>query len=180
MVSLLSKLPRQAFELSAYTLNALTGNVYLRFLGLRTAAERAFEAGEIVEAEHLSKELLRLADQFNEDWNYGNAVHHGHLLLGRIYLKRQHVDAAGEQLLLATNTPGSPQLSSFGPNMLLAKEFLLSGGKEDVVLRYLDACSRFWGQGNDIIGEMATTRIEEWKEAIASSKIPEFGANLYY
>lgn len=180
MFSFLSKLPRQAFELSAYTLNALTGSVYLRFLGLRSAAERAFEAGEIAEAEHLSNELLRLAEQYHEDWNYGNAVHHGHLLLGRIYLRRQDLSVAGEQLLLAANTPGSPQLRSFGPNMLLAKEFLESNGNPDLIVNYLDACGQFWGQGNDVMSEMAKTRIAEWKDAIVSGELPDFGANLYY
>ena len=180
MLSFLSKWPRQAFELGAYTLNALTGNVYLRFIGLRSASERALESGEIVEAEYLSRELLRLAEEYNEDWNYGNAVHHAHLLLGRIYVKQQNLEAASEHLLLAGETPGSPQLRAFGPNMLLAKELLEFGGKREIVLAYLERCGEFWGKGPDGINEFAISRLAQWKREIQSGEIPDFGANLYY
>ncbi len=64
--------------------------------------------------------------------------------------------------------------------MLLAKEFLAANGNPDLVVNYLDACDRFWGQENDVMSEMATTRISAWKEAIVSGNLPDFGANLYY
>lgn len=180
MMWLLGRLPRQAFELSAYTLNALTGNVYLRFLGLRTAAERALESDQEAEAEHLSAELLRLAEQFRDDWNYGNAVHHAHLLLGRIALRREQVDRAAEHLLLAGQTPGSPQLGSFGPNMSLAQEYLAAGAEPEVVLNYLDLCGRFWGTGSSSLDAMSQAKLVAWKKTVADGGIPDFGANLYY
>jgi hypothetical protein len=46
------------------------------------------------------------------------------------------IEEAKKQLLLAGKTPSSPQLNSFGPNMILAKE-LLDKGEKDTVLHYL-------------------------------------------
>jgi hypothetical protein len=180
MLSFLAGLPRQAFELSAYTLNALTGNIYLRFLGLRSAAERALAAGQAEEAEHLSQELLRLAEQFTGDWNYGNAVHQGHIVLGLVALGRGDEAQAAERLLLAGQTPGSPQLNSFGPNMSLAKAFLEEGGSREVVIEYLALCGRFWGSGTSAIDELSRARLEGWKRAVLEGEVPDFGANLYY
>jgi len=89
------------------------------------------------------EELLTLAARYESDWNHGNAVHHAHNLLGRIELKRNRLGPAIEHLHEAGKTPGSPQLNSFGPNMLLARE-LLELGEREAVLLYFDLCRAWW------------------------------------
>ena len=64
------------------------------------------------------------AQKIKSDWNYGNALHKGNIVLGRIALERGDIAGAKEHLLAAGQTPGSPQVGSFGPNTTLAKELL--------------------------------------------------------
>lgn len=142
---------------------------YARFLGLRAMSERALDAGELAEAERCAQELLDLAEHYRGDWYYGNAVHHAHLLLGRVALARENVAGAITHLHDAGRTPGSPQLNSFGPNMRLALALLRAGEAEEVVA-YLDLCRRFWRSGP----------VDRWIGAIRSGREPEFGPNLLY
>ena len=44
-------------------------------------------------------DLLEMAKKYEPDWNYGNAIHHGNILLGRIALKEKN-----GRLLLNTGT----------------------------------------------------------------------------
>ncbi len=74
-------------------------------------------------------------------------------------------------MLKAGDTPGSPQLDSFGPNMTLAKE-LLEKGDQQTVLQYLTLCGKFWKMDNG--------RLARWSETIRAGKIPDFGSNLDY
>ncbi|WP_148278725.1 hypothetical protein [Bdellovibrio bacteriovorus] len=125
------------------------------------------------EAKSFSKSLLEMVKGYEKDWNYGNAIHHGNLVLGRVALYEGNLKAAKEYLILATKTSGSPQLHSFGPNMTLAKE-LLEKGEKSAVLSYLDACLLFW-----------TTRrakgiVDAWKSSIDRGEVPDFGANLEF
>ena len=84
-------------------------------------AKSAFDAGKLEQARRWATTLV---NQSERDWNYGNAIHQGHLILGRLALMDGNVQQAKEELIAAGNTPGSPQLNSFGPNMTLAKELL--------------------------------------------------------
>ena len=133
------------------------------------AAPKALLAGNFDQAEKLAADLLNDADRWKDNWNYGNAIHVGNLVLGHVALKRNKVDDAKEFLLKAARTPGSAQLHSFGPNMLLAKE-LLAKGERQVVIQYLELSREFWPR----------PKIDEWKSAIEKGNVPEFGANLKY
>ena len=121
---------RTAVGLGAYMVGAATGLTYPRFLGLRAAADRALNQDNLDDADRLARELLDVAAAFSKDWYHGNAIHHGNLIQGRAALKRGDTQAAGDFLRAAGETPGSPQLNSFGPNMLLAKELLEAGEQE--------------------------------------------------
>jgi hypothetical protein len=127
-------------------LGRFPGFRYPRFLSLDTWARTALERGDAACAARQAKELLALAESFREDWNYGNAVHRGHLVLGRIALASNDLASARAELLAAGRTPGSPQLNSFGPNMRLARD-LLAVGERDSVLEYIDLCGAFWKMG---------------------------------
>ena len=144
------------------------------FVKLRSLAEGSLNEGNLPAAQAQAEQLLEIAEDFTGNWNYGNAIHHGNLILGRIALQKEDLDLAKKHLLLAGDTPGSPQLSSFGPNMLLAKE-LLEVGEQEIVLQYIDLCANFWR-----ISPLSQEPLEKWKSAIQIDQIPEFGAHLIY
>lgn len=132
-------------------------------------ATEALNGGDLKKAIELGRSRLRGADD-EDDWDYGNAVHYGHLILGHVALRRGDVVKAGQELLLAGKTPGSPQLNSFGPNMTLARD-LLSAGQERIVLAYLDLVEQFWDEPE---------KLQSWRTSIRTEHEPNFGANLLY
>jgi len=142
-----------------------------RFEQLPHAAMAAFECGQAERARAYATEALQSAPQFRKDWSYGNAIHAGHVVLGRTALARGDLDTACGELLLAGRTPGSPQLDSFGPNMSLARD-LLRAGRRDVVLDYLEACGTFWRHD---FGALA-----RWRLMVRLHLPPDFGSNLGY
>lgn len=140
-----------------------------RFYALEEVAEAALEAGEIIKAQQYAGELLQSASEKRSDWNYGNAIHNGNILLGRIALQNGDIPGAKRHLVAAGETPGSPQLNSFGPNMSLAKE-LFEKGEAETVLTYLQSCTKFWEMGKD--------RLETWITAVKAGTKPDFSSNL--
>ncbi len=135
------------------------------------AAPAAFKAGDMSKAQSLSQDLLRQAASWKDNWNYGNAIHVANLVLGRIALVDKNNEKAAMYLLAAGRTPGSPQLNSFGPNMLLASE-MLEKGETEAVLEYFDLCSKFWDKEHSLLNK--------WKAAVKSGEVPDFGPNLRY
>lgn len=131
----------------------------------------AFDAGDLQKARAYAELLLREATSQQGSWNHGNAVHKGNLILGRIAAAEGRVADAVTFLRAAGETPGSPQLNSFGPNMTLAKD-LLERGERDAVLAYFEACRVFWKMGGD--------RLDAWTREVRAGTIPNFGANLRY
>jgi hypothetical protein len=117
------------------------------------------------------RELLALAEPHPADARYGTAWHDSHMVLGRLALKRKSVAEARGHLLKAGQTVGGGTLSSFGPNVSLAKD-LLDRGEKPVVMEYLRLCKNFWtGPHNPI---------DHWIQDIEAGRKPEFGANLGY
>jgi len=142
-----------------------------RFYALDTAAKESFAAGQMEEARRYALEALDLAQRFRSNWNYGNAIHDGNMVLGRIAVKNGDLNSARDYLLKAGNTTGSPQLDSFGPNMSLAKDLLEKGDRE-TVLQYFNLCRQFW--------ELHLNKLDEWSADVAAGNTPDFGANLKY
>ena len=142
-----------------------------RFYALGQAAKQALTAGNADQARSLATELEQLAPQYRQDWNYGNAIQDANQVLGRIALANGDIAEAKRRLLASADSPGSPQLNSFGPNMQLAKE-LLEKGERDAVLEYFNLCEKFWKLHNG--------RLAAWAETVKSGGIPDFGPNLMY
>jgi hypothetical protein len=138
---------------------------------LDDAAKQSFEVGKIDDARKYANELLALAPKYPQDWNYGNAIQDGNLVLGRIALKEGKTEEAKRFLIEAGKSPGSPQLNSFGPNMSLARD-LLEKGEREVVLQYFDLCRTFW--------KMDYGSLDRWTKDVKAGKIPDFGANLVF
>ena len=131
----------------------------------------AFDAGDLQKARAYAELLLNEAAGERGNWNYGNAVHKGNLTLGRIAAAQGQLADAVTFLRAAGDTPGSPQLNSFGPNMSLAKD-LLERGETTAVLAYFEACRRFWKSG--------ARQLDTWTREVEAGTIPNFGANLRY
>jgi hypothetical protein len=147
---------------------AATGN---RFYALADLAKAAFDAGDLTKATSYANELLSLAPQNRKDWNYGNAIYYGNFVLGRVALRGGDVAGAKRSLLAAAQTPGSPQLNSFGPNVTLAKE-LLDKGARDTVLEYFALCRSFWKLDRGLL--------DQWSATVRGGGIPQFNSNLNY
>ena len=141
------------------------------FYRLPDLSKRAFNAGEADKAKTYSTQLLQMASRYPKDWNYGNAIYYGNFVLGRIAIQQGNLTQAGQYLLAAGATPGSPQLDSFGPNITLAKE-LLEKGQSGVVLQYFELCKGFWKMDNG--------KLDEWSATVRSGGIPDFTSNLNY
>jgi TonB family protein len=131
----------------------------------------ALAAGADDKAVAYAKELLAAAEGDKKGWNYGNAIHDGHAVLGLVALHKDDVATARQQLLEAGKTPGSPQLNSFGPNVTLANE-LLQKGDRDAVLDYFTECRSFW--------KMGAEQLDAWSESVRKGETPAFGANLVF
>jgi hypothetical protein len=157
------------FTRLAETVNA--GSPRQRFYALADLAKQAFNLGHADQAQMYARELLQAAPQHPNDWNYGNAIYYGHFVLGRVALQQGNVQLAGQYLLDAGSTPGSPQLNSFGPNLMLAKE-LLEKGQGPVVLQFFAKCKNFW--------KMDRGKLDEWSATIRGGGIPQFTQNLNY
>jgi hypothetical protein len=155
---------------SEESLKTLT-DAHARFYLTTDLATIALAAGETAKATAYSESLLQQAVTMERDWNYGNAIHVAHLVLGEIALNAGDVTKAKYHLLEAAKIPGSPQLDSFGPNMRLAKQ-LLAKGEREVVVQYFDLCATFW--------EGKFSQLEDWKTIVSNGGEPKFGANLVY
>lgn len=153
------------------TVQSLPAEGIERFYGLKAAAQVAFDAGDLNTAENYANELLADAPSYPKDWNYGNAIYSGNMLLGRVALRRDKNVALARNLLIASGkTPGSPQLNSFGPNMSLAKDLLVAG-ERDTVLEFFGESS-FWNQ--------KFSKLDQWAATVKGGGEPDFGANLRY
>jgi hypothetical protein len=135
---------------------------------LDSMAKAALAAGLVNDAKEIATTMLK---DDSAGWNQGNRIHHGNLILGRIALAEGNLDEAKSRLLLAGKTNGSPQLNSFGPNVLLAKE-LLERGETEVVLEYFELCKKFWAS--------PFQKLDQWIKDVKSDQVPDFGANLVY
>lgn len=162
--------PQGRLEVAVQKLHAATTDED-RFYALDDAAKESFVVGNIDDAHKYATNLLSMAPAYQNDWNYGNAIQDGNLVLGRIALREGHIEEAKKYLLESGKSRGSPQMDSFGPNMSLAKD-LLEKGEKEVVLQYFELCRKFW--------ENDYGQLDIWAAEVKADKIPDFGANLVY
>ena len=134
--------------------------------GLRIhLAEAAYEAGEYTRAAEEAARVLAEAPDFETTFIFGNGIHRGHIVLGRVALATGDLASAREHLIAAGATRGSPQLNSFGPDFVLAAA-LLAAGERDAVVAYLEVCKRFWKDEQ--------TALERWQNRIERGETPSF------
>jgi len=145
------------------------------FYALEDKIYNAYNKGQYKKAKKLTNEYLNLAEKFKDNWNYGNAIHHGYQVLGLLSLQENNLQEAKYYLLRSAKTPGSPQLNSFGPSFMLAKRLLMKGEKESV-LEYLDLIANFWVKQNlnEAYGLAMDNKkmLEKWKKEVEKDLIP--------
>lgn len=132
---------------------------------------RAEVSKDLNKAKGLAQELLDLSETQPRDWNFGNAVHYGNMVLGQVALREGNLLVAENYLLKSGAIVGSPQLNTFGPNMTLAKE-LIEAKRPDAVLQYFELCAQFWA--------MSRGRLAIWAKEVENGEMPDFKANLLY
>ena len=156
---------------------------YYRYVHLSDWGWRAIKRSRLEDAEKFANELLLLSGTLPRDWNYGNAIHDGNEILGMVALKKGDVDQAKNFLIKAGSTPGSPQLNSFGPRMLLPRQLLLMG-EHNVVEQYLELVSVFWLKAKPELAKYdwqtnylkeKKARMGEWKRIIRRGGMPMDG-----
>jgi tetratricopeptide (TPR) repeat protein len=149
----------------------LQGNEQEKRMLMSSLATSALEAGEAQTAQVWALEALNDAKNVKSDWSVANSVHHAHIILGRLALRDGDLAEARKHLIQAGQSQGSPQLDSFGPNMMLAKE-LLEKGERDAVIQYFQQCASFWKNDRG--------QLVQWAATVREGGIPKFGANLAY
>lgn len=143
---------------------------------LSSLAPAALAANDFAKARTYAEDLMSLGKSQQDQPGfgpslYGNSTHVGNIVLGKLALINGDVTSAREHLLAAARISGSPTLSSFGPDMQLAKE-LIEKGQRDAAISYFDLCAKFWANDRG--------RLQQWKDAVAKGSVPDFGPNLGY
>jgi len=134
------------------------------FYGLKDQIISEYESHNFSKVKKLAKEYLELANIYQCNWNYGNAIHDANRFLGLGSLKEGDINKAADYLIKAGKSPGSPTLNSFGPELDLANE-LLKLGKANEVKIYLYEIKSFWKMNNKII--------DKWLLDIENGKKPD-------
>jgi hypothetical protein len=127
-------------------------------------AQYAFLAGQLDQAEEIAKVLMKSDDP--SSYTSRRQQYIAHIILGRVALERKQVGRAKKHLQSATQCARGILLTTFGPDMSLAKG-LLDHGMQFVVLEYLKQFLSCPSRMNPII--------EQWIKEINGGKVPDFG-----
>lgn len=169
------KMPVAEIEKTARSEKNPTSKFHAMAALMKHYSSSTIPAAALGEVEKQAQDLLKSALENQGDFEYGNAVHHGNLVLGRIALRRGKVATAEDFLRRAGDPPSSTDLISRGPNMTLAKE-LLEKGRKDAVLSYLDQVAKFWEYSD----YDPHSNLTLWKKEVSAGRIPDFRQNLTY
>jgi tetratricopeptide (TPR) repeat protein len=131
------------------------------------AAELTLKLHRYEEAREFALELLELARTRDLGWMLGNAQYHGHRILGLIALAHGDVAAAERELLHSARSITELELRRFSPDLDLA-DALLQLGRTEVVIEFLELCTRFW----------LPRPLHHWITAIRAGEKPELNKFL--
>jgi tetratricopeptide (TPR) repeat protein len=165
----MAKYPAEAATLAADALGQrqsaykLTPDPQRRFHVLIHMPEDAMLSENLIQARRLGNQLVGTAEKFQNDPEYGDAIHRGNIVLGEESLEAGNVDRAEQYLAAAGDTPGSASLATVGPDLHLAKR-LLARGERTAVRSYLAQCTKFWKDGEQ--------RLKDWISALDTGGTP--------
>jgi len=144
-----------------------------RFINLNSLIYESYMSKDLLKVQELLLEYQNIAVQYKGHWNYGNAIHVSNIFLGLIAVEENNIAKAKEYLINSGLIKGSPQINSFGPNMILAK-VLLEKGETEVVLKYIDLSKKYW---NFFVRFFY---LRKWKKKIRNNQNPNFRSHLIY
>jgi hypothetical protein len=142
----------------------------------------AFAGGDPYSARPLALQYLASVSDIPCDWNYGNAIHDANSVLGLLALHEGNMAQALHYLTAAGESPGSPQLNSFGPSLMLANE-LAAAGEYDAVAAYISAVGKFWKPDDTTLLAFALPFLKDpdplssWLRELRNRRVPDFGIN---
>lgn len=131
----------------------------------------ALGVGDFEKAKQMAEEMLT-NNVDTASWNYNNIIHNADTILGRVAIKKNDIKKAKEYLIKSAEVSASPQLNSFGPSFILARELLKLGEKE-IVIDYLDLVAKFWAKPGNRSSPDKIQKINKWKDEIYSGKMPD-------
>lgn len=105
--------------------------------------------------------VLIINAEIDNDWNYGKAVQD---------MKVNVIEEVKKYLREAGKSPGSLQMDSFGPNMILVQELLKIGQKE-IVMEFFGSYAKFW--------KMDHGKLKQWEAQVEKGEIPDFVTNIF-
>ncbi len=135
---------------------------------LSNLAKAAARADAPDKASRYAAELLSLDAKFGQ---YEQRVYDGHMVQGLVALKQGNVERAKLELRASGAIKALPVLSSFGPQMDLAKQ-LIEKGERQAVLEFFAQCAAFWKSGQ--------AKLDNWAATVRGGGMPDFGSNLGY
>ena len=157
-----------------------TTNLKLR----QSMTHAAFWAGEYDQAKKYALDWLKASaameqmpaaathnERITRQWDRGEAIHDANMILGEIALSEGKTKEAGQFLIEAGKVTGGLTLSSYGPDLALAKD-LLDLGENQAVLTFFEECNVFWTTGRD--------SLVQWKKAIQAGQKPDFGPGFHF
>jgi hypothetical protein len=150
-------------------LQSISDPVERSYMALAEQLSDALRADDVATAESLAPEVLRQTDRLKSTVTsaaVGQNIYNAYDALGRGAFNRGDYDTAKRDLMLAASTPGGAVLSSFGPDLKLAKE-LLDKGETETVIQFLTACKSFW----------KNPAIDQWVVEIKAGQRPSLGRN---
>lgn len=142
----------------------------------------AFQNGRFEDAIKYGENLLKIPDQYSQNWWYGNLLHTTHIILGKIYLSQGKIQLAEKHLLASVDEKYilnsadkdfSPQLASFGPDTSLAYDLYLKK-RYDTVISFFHKTKHFWASGvEDGTINKAILNIQKMKNGEAENYIDD-------
>jgi lipopolysaccharide biosynthesis regulator YciM len=141
-------------------------------------ARAALAAGELDRAEQVARELLESTPETAWRAAFDGRAHEGHLILGRVALRRGDVDTAVRHLRSATESP-FPFRAGWKECSALARD-LFDVGEQDAVRAYLEASLRDAErvarriESGDSSGFTGRAEIAAWLAALDAGQRPAF------
>lgn len=128
-----------------------------------------YKEGEYEAAKVIAQTALFEIKAVPANWNTGNVLHKSYTMLGLVSIEDGEVTKSKQYLMESCNVPITPQLKTYGPNMILA-DILYDKGEVKAVKDYLNACKLVWKKG--------INEIDSWLSAIDGGGKPYFTRNI--
>lgn len=160
-----------------------------QFYGLGEILEKAHKLKNWDKVVQYANIYLQEAEKYKKDWNYGNAIFYSNMALSEMAYTKGDKAVARNHLIKASETPGSPQLNSFGPFNDFLNEYLLQlakDGEKDSLIQFAQNCKSFVKkksdkklnekeeQNNKQVTQWNLDSLERFIKQIQTGKIPDF------